>query len=114
MHAPASPAETKTTISGQSPLHREQEGHAGHHEDREHRQQHPALAVACRPSRPRTGPASAVVTAPAAATAPPQPVGPGLGRHSSTQPRPTIDSGRRPMKAASTIGRACGVRSTCR
>ena len=33
---------------------------------------------------------------------------------SSTQPSPTIDNGNRPTKAASTMGRACGVRRTCR
>src|SRR4051794_9701066 len=61
-----------------------------------------------------TGPASAVVTAPAAATTPPNPYEPVSEAMSSTQPSPTIDSGSRPMNAASTIGRACGVRSTWR
>ena len=83
-------------------------------EDGEHGQQHPPLAVAVgQPAEHRAGQrggdragrgdraAEAVGARSPTAT-------------SSTQPRPTIDSGSRPMNAASTIGRACGVRSTCR
>ena len=71
MQAPASPAEAKTIHSGQSP-HREEERHAGRDEDR----QHGSSTWRC-PWRvgqpPEHGPASAVVTAPTAATAPPRP-----------------------------------------
>ena len=113
MQAPAMPAERKTVQAGQSSFtaarnpapETTKTASTGSSTRR-----WPWLSA----SRPSTGPASAVVTAPAAATAPPKPYEPVSEATSRTQPSPTIDSGSRPMNAASTMGRACGVRSTCR
>ena len=80
MHAPESPAERKTVHSGQSSLHRDQEGHAGDDEDQQHRQQHPALAAAVgQPADHRAGQRGGHRTGGGDRAA--QTVGTGLGRH---------------------------------
>ena len=115
MQAPASPAETKTVHSGQSSFTASEEADAGRRRRRRAPAAAPGAGRGCRPSRPSTGPASGggdrAGRGDRAARGRRSPVS---SATSSTQPRPTIDSGSRPMNAASTIGRACGVRSTCR
>ena len=72
MHAPASPAETKTIHSGQSPFTANRNASPDGTKTAStgsSTRRWPWLSA----SRPSTGPASAVVTAPTAATAPPRP-----------------------------------------
>ena len=87
---------------------REQERDARRRRRSHDRQQHPPLPDGCRPAARSPG-----RPAPWSPRRRPRPPRPGRRSRSPTrpaapQPRPTIDSGSRPMKAASTIGRACG------